>query len=313
MQRRTLLKTLAVAPAAAITRQVATHDPDGHGRGPALSPILTTEADWQSVAHALGRTGTLNSGTVYRVGFPRRDLAVTSYGIHVAAGLSLGSYAAFASYRDGKAMAMGDLVVTETELPAVTDALHAHEIDQTAIHKHLLAHDPDLWWTHFHAVGKAVNIAQGVRVALDYTTTPPPAPPTPPRPIDLDTAGIDAALGTVGKNDGGIYKFTFALIETIVVHGRVAPPSMGVTTALNFQPIGDQKAAINGDFAMTTDEVQDVIVALRAGGIQIVELHNHSLDDRPRLFYMHFWAVADGVSLAQTLAQAVHATRVRPA
>ncbi len=97
------------------------------------------------------------------------------------------------------------------------------------------------------------------------------------------------------------------------MHGRVAPPAMGVTTAIGFQPVGDGQAAVNGDLAMTTHEVQDVIVALRGGGIAVVELHNHALDDEPRLFYLHFWAVRGGVALARTLALAIAATCVHPA
>jgi len=323
MQRRNVLRVAALAPAtvaAAGIPAAAAADPGdaadgaGHGLGHrhGRAPVVTTEADWAAVATVLGRAGTLSGGTVYRVGFPRRDLTVTSYGVQVKPGLSLGSYAAFARYRDGRAMAMGDLVVIEAELGAVTDALHAHRLDQTAIHKHLLAHDPDVWWTHFHGVGDAVAIARGIRAALDRTATPPPTPPAPPPPVDLDTAGIDAAFGTPGRNDGGIYRFTFARDETVVIHGRQAPPAMGVTTVVGFQPVGGGRAAINGDFAMTADEVQKVIVALRAGGTSVVELHNHGLDDQPRLFYLHFWAVGDGVVLARALAAAVRATDVHP-
>jgi hypothetical protein len=97
------------------------------------------------------------------------------------------------------------------------------------------------------------------------------------------------------------------------MHGMALPPAMGVTTALNFQPTGGGKAAINGDFAMTSNEVQKVIQALRAGGIDIVELHNHAFDDDPRLFYMHFWANDDAAKLAQTLRKAVDAQSVTPA
>jgi hypothetical protein len=88
---------------------------------------------------------------------------------------------------------------------------------------------------------------------------------------------------------------------------------MGVNTALNFQPIGALRAAISGDYVMTASEVQNVIVAPRAAGIQVVELHNHSLEDQPRLFYLHFWSTDDGVVLAKGLAAAVQATNVHPA
>ncbi|WP_249227964.1 DUF1259 domain-containing protein [Kutzneria sp. CA-103260] len=283
-----------------------------HG-GP-IQPVKTTEADWRGVAGALGRMGTLWGETVYRVGFPRRDLTVTSRGVRIKAGFALGSYAAFVRYRDGETMVMGDLVVTEDELPKVTDALQHNGISQTAVHKHLLAHEPPVWWTHIHAEGREpVTIARAIRAALDVTATPPPVTPPPPPPLDLDTAGIDAALGAAGTNDGGIYKFSFARKETVTSHRRVLLPAMGVSTGLNFQPTGGRKAAINGDFVMTESEVQHVIQALRAGGIEIVELHNHALNDQPRLFYLHFWAVGDGVTLAKALRVAVDSHNVQPA
>ena len=170
------------------------------------------------------------------------------------------------------------------------------------------------WWTHIHGVSDdAVALANGVRAALDQTGTPPPAAPTPAPPLDLDAAGIDNAVGAAGTNDGGIYKFTFVRNETLTMEHRVLQPAMGVTTALNFQPTGNGRAVINGDFVMTADEIQHVIEALRAGGIQIVELHNHTLDEQPRLFYMHFWANDDAVTLARTLRRALNATAVHPA
>ncbi|WP_416223031.1 DUF1259 domain-containing protein [Streptomyces sp. VB1] len=282
--------------------------------GEAMEPVETSTQDWKGVADVLGREGKLQGGTVYRTGFPRSDLKVTSQGVTVKPGLSLGSWAAFARYDGGTTMAMGDLVVTEDELPKVTDALQKAGIAQTAVHKHLLEQSPPVWWTHFHAQGKdPEKIAEGVKNALDATATPPPAKPASPGEIDLDTAGIDQAMGTKGKNDGGIYKFSFAREETITDHGKVVPPAMGVTTAIGFQPTGDGQAVINGDFAMTADEVQNVIKALRKGGIDIVEVHNHALNDNPRLFYMHFWAQDDAVKLAKTLKQAVDQHDVKPA
>src|SRR5262245_44617342 len=294
------------------TLVAAKTDRDAPRRG--QKPVPTSAADWAPVAQALGRQGTLGDGnTVYRVGFPRNDLTVTSYDVKIAAGFSLGSYAAFARYRDGQTLVMGDLVVTESELQAVTDVLHAHGLEQTALHKHLLAHDPPIWWTHIHGLSSnALTLAIGIRAALDQTSTPPPTPPGPALPLNLDTASIDSTLGAAGVNAGGIYKFTFARNEKVTMHHRVLGPTMGISTALNFQPTGGGRAAINGDFVMTADEVQDVIKALRAGGIQIVELHNHALDDDPRLFYIHFWANEDAVVLAHALRQAVDQTAVHP-
>lgn len=84
-----------------------------------------------------------------------------------------------------------------------------------------------------------------------------------------------------------------------------------MTTAINFQPVGGGRAAINGDFAMIESEIQPVVQALRSAGIEVVEIHNHGLDDNPRLFYMHFWAVDDAVRLSQALRTALDATNLQ--
>ena len=277
------------------------------------SPVQTGDADWKTVSDSLGRTGTLTGGTVYKVPLPRKDLTVVTQGVTVKPGLSLGGYAAFAKYGDGT-MLMGDLVVTEAELPKVTDALQKAGIEQTALHKHLLSQTPAIWWTHIHAMGDPATLATRLKTVLAATGIPAASPPPATQPaVDLDTAGIDAALGRKGAADGGIYKFTIARNDTVSDGGHVIPAAMGVTTGINFQPVGGGKAAINGDFAMTGPEVQKVVQALRAGGIDIVEVHNHSLTDNPRLFYAHFWAVDDAVGLAKTLRTALDATDVKPA
>ncbi|MGV9270059.1 DUF1259 domain-containing protein [Kitasatospora sp. NPDC003701] len=270
----------------------------------------TTAADWTGVADLLGRPGTMADESVYRVRFTRQELPVTTYGVR----LLVGSYAAFTRYEDGGTLLMGSLSVTEAELQPAVDALHAGGLELTAVHKHLLAHEPTMWWAHFH--GHALDplaLARGVRAALAVTTTPSTAPAVSQPEVDLDTAAIEDALNAKGLNDSGIHRFTFNRRETVTDHGRVLPPATGMTTLISFQPVGNGRAAVNGDFAMTAGEVQNVLKALRRGGIDIVELHNHGLTEDPRLFFAHFWALDDGVALARTLRSALDATNTVPA
>jgi hypothetical protein len=282
--------------------------------GNAHSALRTTDADWKPVADALGRTGKLgDNNTAYRVALVRNDLQVTTDGVAIKPGLSLGGYAAFARYNDKETLLMGDLVVTEAELPKVTDALQAHGIAQTALHKHLLQQSPPVWWTHVHGMGDAVQLARGLRAVLDVTSIGPVNPPSaPPPPVDIDTAGVEQALGRKGTSDSGLFKYSIPRKDTIVEDGYVLPAaSLNLTTVINFQPVGGGRAAINGDFILTAPEVQKVIQALRAGNIQIVELHNHGLTEEPRLFYMHYWAVDDAVTLAKALRPALDATNLQ--
>lgn len=302
----------AVAGGALAAGPDAADDDGRHGRHRPIWPLSTSEADWAGVASVLGRTGRLmDDGRVYRVGFPRRDLTVTVGGVAIRPALSLGSYAAFARYPGGQTLVMGDLVVTEAELPTVTDTAQGNGLAQTAIHKHLPAHEPQLWWSHIHTLGDAETAARAVRAALDQTGTPGPAP-SDTTPGDLDTAALDAIVGRTGAWDGGVYRYTVPRAETITAHRRVLTPGFGVTTVIGFQPSGGGQAAINGDFAMVAEEVQPVIQALRGGSILPVGLHNHALDDHPRLFYMHFWATNDAAALARSLRHALDATHTAP-
>lgn len=290
------MAALLAAAALALTACAGSDDKgepdDGGDRGASLA--TTSDADWKPVADILGRTGKLNDGSVYKIGFARSDLSVQTKGVTVAPALSLGSWVAFARTPDGQTMLMGDLVVTEDELASVTDAVQAGGLQQTALHKHLLEQSPPIWWTHIAGHGDAADLARAVRSALDATDTPPPASATSGQTsLDLDTAAIDEALGRSGTIAGGVYKFFIARRDPVTMSGMLIPPSMGLATALNFQPTGNGRAAINGDFVMTAAEVQDVVQALRGGGIDIVAIHNHGFDEQPRLFYMHFWAEND--------------------
>jgi hypothetical protein len=286
---------------------------NGQGGNP-RSALTTTDADWKPVADALGRSGKLgNNNTAYRVNLVRNDLQVSTDGVAIKPGLSLGGYAAFVRYDNDETLLMGDLVITEAELPKVTDALQSHGIAQTALHKHLLEQTPPVWWTHVHGMGDATQLAQGLRAALDATSIGPAAPPPAQQPpVDIDTAGVEQALGRKGTPDGGLLKYSIPRKDAIVEDGHVLPAaSLNLTTVINFQPVGGGRAAINGDFILTDTEVQKVIQALRAANIRIVELHNHCLTEQPRLFYMHYWAVDDAVTLAKGLRPALDATNLQ--
>jgi hypothetical protein len=270
---------------------------------------VADSASWSVVDDAVDRKGTSQAGGVRRYSFPRSDLAVSVGEVRVKPALALGSW--LAMKRQGRGvLAMGDLVLTEEELAPVMSKLQSVGIHQTALHHHVLHEQPRVLYMHVHATGDPVNIGRSVRAALALTKSPAGAAPAGPQRemIDLDTARLAQILGHGGKVSGGVFQVSVARTETIRDGGMEVPASMGLTTAINFQPIGAGRAAITGDFVMTAGEVNLVIQALRAGGIEVTSLHNHLLTEEPRLFFMHFWAVDDAVKLAQTLRQALERT-----
>jgi hypothetical protein len=163
---------------------------------------------------------------------------------------------------------------------------------------------------HISAHGDPVKIAQSIRTTLALTKTPLSAPSGAAQPQDLgiDTKQLDQIIGFAGKANGGVYQFGVPRTEKITEHGMDVPPSMGLATAINFQPTGGGKAAITGDFVMTASEVNPVIRALRENGIEVTALHSHMLTEEPRLFFMHFWANDDAVKLARGLRAALDKT-----
>lgn len=263
--------------------------------------------DWNDVEQAIGRAGSLQPGDVYKVGFPRGDLAVIADGVAIKPALALGSWAAFMEIGGGHVMTMGDLVLLESEVNVVIDALQKGGIEQSAVHNHLLGESPHVMYVHFMGHGDPSKLARTLREALMLTKTPmepPAAPASTPPTLDLPTADLDHIIGHAGKVAGGTYQFAVARAEKIMEHGVEIPPSM-MNIPLNFQPTGSGRAAITGDFVLIASEVNPVIRILRGGGITVTALHSHMLEEMPRLFFMHFWANDDAKKLATTLRSAL--------
>jgi hypothetical protein len=269
----------------------------------AAAPVTS----WAAVEDALGRKGAMQPGDVIKFSFPRSDLSVTAGSVTLKPALALGGWVAFTEVAKGNAMAMGDLVLTEDEVSAVMRALQAGGVEQTALHNHVLTESARVMYMHILAHGDPAKIARTIHDALAQTKTPlgSGAPPATPSATDLDTAGIARALGISGKLNGVVYQVSVPRVEKIMDMGAEVPPSMGVATAINFQPTGGGKAAITGDFVLLGSEVNPVLRALRDHGIEVTALHSHMLDERPRLFFMHFWANDDAVTLAKGLRAAL--------
>lgn len=272
----------------------------------ASSLAMAADNDWQArVGEALGKTGTAAPGGIYRVGLPRTDLKVTLDGVELKAGFALGSWLAFEKMGD-EGMVMGDLVLTMDEVNPVMSKLAAGGIEITALHNHLLRNQPFTMYMHVLGRGDPVKLATTLHTALAESKTPLASAPTaPPPPIDLDTAAIDQTLGAKGANNGGVYQFSIPRAEPIKENGVDVPPPMGSANAINFQPTDGGKAAITGDFVLVASEVNPVLKALREHGIEVTAIHNHMLDDQPRLYFMHFWANDDAAKLAAGLRAAL--------
>jgi hypothetical protein len=273
-----------------------------------VTGVFAQDIDWQKVDDAFGRKAAVVSGDVHRYGFPRTDLTVTVDGVTIKPALALGGWVAFKAM-GSEAMAMGDLVLLDTEIKPVMTKLIENGLDITAVHNHLLRGSPATFYMHVGGHGDPVKMATAIRTALAESKTPltAPAPASAPPAIELDTVQLDQIVGAKGQPNGGVYQFGVPRRDPVTEGGVALAPvgPLGVATAIGFQPTGGGNAAITGDFVMIASEVNPVIKALRSGGIEVTALHSHMLDEQPRLFFMHFWANDDAIKLAKTLRTAL--------
>ena len=255
--------------------------------------------DTARIDQALGRSGQ-KTGEVYKVSFPRTDLHVTRRGVAIKPGLALGSWAAFQG-TDDNAMVMGDLVLLQDEINPVMARLRERGFEILSVHNHLLDETPHVMYMHYMGKGKAGELATALRSALGASKTPLGKPAAPAKAAGEPTfvKTVEDALGRKGSFNGGVLAIGVPRADTITDRGMTIPPAMGMAESINFQEIGGGKVATTGDFVLVADEVNPVISALEEHHIEVEALHNHMLNEQPRLFFMHFWGQgpADSVAL----------------
>ena len=181
----------------------------------------------------------------------------------------------------------------------------------TAVHNHLLRAQPMTLYMHIEGHGDAVKLASAIHAGLANSKIPFTPPPGTSTPGNIDMIGIDRILGHFGQDSGGIYQFGIPRAKPVTERGMALPGPMGAANAINFQPTGFNTAAITGDFVLTANEVNPVISALAANGIEVTALHSHMLGEEPRLFFLHFWANDDALKLAKGLRAALDQVDVK--
>ncbi len=271
--------------------------------------------DTKRIEELTGVKGTLNEKErVFRVSVPRTDLSVTTAGVKMTPPMGLTSWAAFK--RDGnRTMVMGDMVLSEDQVnPAMSTALD-NGLEVTALHNHFLWDSPRVMFMHIGGMGDQEKLAAAVgKLFANMKQTSGgrgeiPQADVEPTNSTLDSKKVEAILGT-GDLTNGVYKVTIG--RETKMHGQTAGNAMGVNTWAAFAG-SDEKAVVDGDFAMLEPELQGVLKALRGAGINIVAIHQHMSGEVPRVLFLHFWGLGPAESLAKGIKAALDTQKVRTA
>lgn len=268
-----------------------------------IGSSIAWAADFGDVEKILGVAGQMQEGAVV-FSFPRSDIKVTIDGESVPTALGFGSWTAWKEMGK-KTMVMGDLVLLEKEINPVISALAEADINVTALHNHFTGEIPRIMYMHVYGMGEKTVLARGIRTALDKTGTPKPAfaaTQTTQPSLELDTKRLQEIIGQTGKEGGGVLKITLGRAG-VKMGGTEVTSSMGLNTWVAFAGTSD-RAHVAGDVVMTASEVKKVIRALRKGSIDITAVHNHMLDEQPRIFFLHYWGTGPSEKLAETVRNA---------
>jgi hypothetical protein len=243
---------------------------------------------------------------VYKVTFPRNEVKVVVDGWTMPPFMGLGTWAAFTATKDG-AMVMGDTVLFEDEVNAAMSAALDNGLNVTALHNHFFFDYPKVYFMHIEGGGAVEKLAAAVRKVYDAAKQIRAANPNPkdsfgtaplPEKSSITSAPLNEIFGAQGESKDGMVKFTFGRPATM--HGAKIGKDMGVNTWAAFAG-SDDNAVVDGDFAVTEDQLQPVLRSLLKDKINIVAIHQHMTHEQPRIMFFHYW----GRGTAKDLGEAV--------
>jgi len=305
---RLLVAASLFVPAQACGRRAEETAPEGRRVVAAAAHADSTDVRWDAVRRVFSLRGKYEDG-YFRVEFPRTDLSVRIGPDVLEPELDLVSHFSFAPAPGGGVMGMGEVVMRQDEAPAVLAEAQRQGVDVAAVHNHLLGEEPRIVYMHMVAEGRADSVAAHFRAILARTAAPL-SPDEKPEAPAADWAAVDAALGPHEAAEGKVAEYVFPRKEAHAVHGMSVQSSGAMETATEaaFQDLGGGRVATTGEMYVAPAEVAGVLRALETHGLHLTALHNHMLDESPRMYFVHWYATGDGAALARGVAAALRAT-----
>jgi hypothetical protein len=186
----------------------------------------------------------------------------------------------------------------------------------TALHNHFFLEQPRVFFMHISGEGTVDQLASAVRKVYDKVKEIRAANPQPRNtfgsPILAEKSAIsaeplNAIFGMAGEAKDGMVKFTIG--RAAKMHGTAINNAMGVNTWAAFAGT-DDNAVVDGDFAVTEDELRSALKVLRAAGINIVAIHSHMTHEEPRILFFHYWGRGSAKDLANAVKGAILASHL---
>lgn len=274
--------------------------------GVAKTPALSTD-EIAAIEAAIGKKGTYKDAeATYTIPLPRNDLKMTLKGEPVPIPFGFGGWVSIKKTVDGKsAVIMSDCVLLQEEVNPLMSAAQAAGLEVGAVHNHFFYEEPRIFYMHIHGMGTPAELAKKYAQAISSTKIAPQnqppagAPPAKTGKDIFDVTELNSIIKYEAAINGPTIKYTIGRADlTVMAMGAEMTTNIGLNTWAAFTGTME-RAHIAGDVAMLDTEVNAVIRTLRANNLEVVAVHNHMLDDKPHMIFLHYLGTGPALELAK--------------
>ena len=259
-----------------------------------------------SIDRIIGGKGSyIGDDGVYKVILPREEATIVTNDQTLSPNLSLNSWVALTSAVHHEAILTGQFLLLDDEANAVLTVVLDAGLEVTGLASSSVFDGPRLRILDVTGVGAFQDLAGAFRRGLDEirrvrraTQRPTSTLPAVPTTSAIEAAPLDAVLSMKGLVVGGVYKA--AIGKKTVLHGEQIGREMGMSTWFSFAGAND-RAVAQGEFVETANDLKKVLMALRARGMNIASIRNHTLGESPQFVFVRFWGQGTVVELAKAL------------
>jgi hypothetical protein len=284
--------------------------------GPIITTILfsvtgmaaVSEQTRASIDRVMGHKGTyIPEEGVYKIQLPREEATIVQDYQRLSPNLGLTSWAAFASGVHHEAVLTGQFLLLEDEVNPILDVVLDAGLDVTGLAASCSFDGPHLQTIDVTGVGSFPTLASAFRKGLDAmqrvrktvaTSRSRPAIPKIPTESAINPRPLDAVLSMKGTMNAGVYKA--AIGSRTLLNGELVGREMGMSTWISVAGMNDHALA-QGEFIENPNGLRKLLMALRAKGMNIASVRNHTLGEHPQSIFVRFWGEGTAIQLAKAV------------
>lgn len=280
-----------------------------------LASVAAAEVSEQarsSIDQVIGHKGTyVSEEGVYKITLPREETTIVQDYQRLSPNLGLNSWAAFASGVHHEAVLTGQFLLLDDEVNPVLDVVLEAGLDVTGLAASCSFEGSQVHTIDITGLGSFPNLASAFRKGLDATqrvrrttdvSSKHASRPTIPIESAINAGPLDAVLSMKGTVTAGVYKA--AIGKRTLLNGELVGREMGMSTWVSVAGTNGHAFA-QGEFIENPNDLRKLLTALRAKGMNIISIRNHTVGEHPQSIFVRFWGEGTAIQLAKAVRYAL--------